>query len=121
MYDTTIEITTIDQTCVVTVKSDIDIANAETFRRYLSEASANMAALVVSLEDCPYIDSSGLRPLLGFAAARPDAFFVVVPRRASIRRIFDVTHLDEVIDVCESLPEALAKIDAKSKLKAVGL
>jgi anti-anti-sigma factor len=114
MYDTTIEITTVAQTCVVTVKSDIDIANAETFRRYLSEASANMSALVVSLEDCPYIDSSGLRPLLGFAAERPDAFYVVVPRRAPVRRIFDVTHLDEVIDVCESLPEALAKIKVKA-------
>ena len=113
MYDTLIEIATHDTACVVTVKSDIDVANADTLGRYVEEAAAGARALVLSLEACPYIDSTGIRPLLRFADARGGTFCVIAPRGSRVRRVFDLLHLHERIRVCESLPEALAAMQPK--------
>jgi anti-anti-sigma factor len=113
LYDTLIEIATHDAACVVTVKSDIDVANAETLGRYVEEAASGASALVVSLEACRYIDSTGIRPLLRFAAARGETFCVVAPRGSRVRRVFDLLHLHERIRVCESLAEALVAVQPK--------
>jgi len=113
LYDTLIEIATHDAACVVTVKSDIDVANAETLGRYVEEAAAGAPALVLSLEACAYIDSSGIRPLLQFAATRGGAFCVVAPRGSRVRRVFDLLHLHERIRVCDTLAEALSAMQRR--------
>ena len=114
MYDTLIEITMHDAVCVVAVMSEIDIANAETFGRYVDEASAHAEALVLSLASCPYMDSSGIRPIAQLAAARGDSFSVVAPHGTRVRRVFDVLGLGSRFDVHESVSEALTKTQRKS-------
>ena len=108
MYDTLIQIDAIEGVTVVFVGNEVDVANAETVRRYLDEAVGAQKTFVLSLERCRYIDSTGLRPIIALAARVGSGFFVVVPRETHIRRIFEITGLHEKMNVCATLDEALA-------------
>jgi anti-anti-sigma factor len=116
LYDTFIDISTAGDTCVVTVKSEIDVANAETLRRYVDEASSGVPRLVVSLAGCSYIDSSGLAPLIGWARSRGDAFGCVVPSGSRAHRVFELTRLRDIMRVYETLDEALRSDAGKHAL-----
>ncbi len=108
MFDTLIEIAMHAATCVVIVKSDVDLANAEIFGRYATEASAAAESLVVSLAACSYIDSSGIRPLLRLARDRGDAFGVVVTRGSRVDRVFELLDLRRRVATFDTLDDALA-------------
>ena len=111
MYDTLIQFETVDGVRIVKVGNEVDIANAPVFERYLSEAAEESDALVVSLQDCRYIDSSGLRPLVRLAERFGDRFAIVVPVGTQIRRIFELCHLDDAMNVRATLSEALNTVD----------
>lgn len=106
MYDTNITIDDEDGTCIVRVACDVDLANAQTIRRYVEEASAASRATIVSLEDCSYIDSTGLQALMQLASGRGDSFSVVVPRGTHTRKIFEITGLDTSLNVRDSIADA---------------
>lgn len=110
MYDTLIHIENEDGVRIVKVGNEVDIANAHVLERYLAEATVDSEAFVISLEQCRYIDSSGLRPLIRFSERFGDAFAIVVPAGTQIRRIFELTRLGEAMNVCTTLAEALAKV-----------
>lgn len=107
MYDTLIDLDTFGDVTVASLGNEVDLANAETVRRYLDEASVGLTTFVVSLENCRYIDSSGLRPIIKLAARVGAGFFIVVPPNTHIRRIFDIAGLDLTLNVCATLDEAL--------------
>ncbi len=106
MYDTNIAIDRDDDTCIVRVACDVDLANAQTIRRYVEEASGGARATIVSLEACSYIDSTGLQALLQLLASRGESFSVVVPRGTHIRRIFEITGLVTKLNVRDSIADA---------------
>ena len=106
MYDTNISIGREDDICIVSVACDVDLANAQTVRRYAEEASAGASATIVSLEACSYIDSTGLQALLQLASSRGDSFSVVVPRGTHIRKIFEITGLVTSLNVRDSIADA---------------
>lgn len=108
MYDTLINLDTIDGITVATIGNEIDLANAETVRRYLDEAVGTGTTLVVSLERCRYIDSSGLRPIIGLAARLGPGFFVVVAPGTHAHRVFEIAALNKKMNVCATLAEALS-------------
>jgi len=112
VYDTLIELADHDGIRVIKVGNEVDIANAGTLQRYLEEAAEGNDTFVVSLETCRYIDSSGLRPIIRLAERVGDAFFIVVPPGTQIRRVFDLTNLGERMNVCASVPEAVARAGA---------
>ncbi len=116
MYDTLIELADQNGVRVINVGNEVDIANADTLQRYLEEAAAGNDTFVVSLASCRYIDSSGLRPIIRLAERVGEAFFIVVPPRTQIRRIFDLTNLAERMNVCDSVAEAVAKANAFRRL-----
>jgi len=101
---------------VMKVANEVDIANAGIFERCLTEASSDVSALVVSLATCRYIDSSGLRPLIRMAERLGNAFGVVVPPGTQIRRIFDLTRLQEQMIVCDSIESAIHKVGARKAM-----
>jgi anti-anti-sigma factor len=109
LYDTNITIANEDGTCIVRVACDIDIANAQTVRRYVDEASVGALATIVSLEACSYIDSTGLQALMQLASGRGDSFSVVVPRGTHTRKIFEITGLDRSLNVRDSVADARRK------------
>jgi len=108
VYDTLIEIAIADGICVVKVGNEVDIANADVLERYLGDASGAAEKLIVSLEECRYMDSSGIRPLIRLAARLGDGFFLVVPNGTQIRRIFDLLDLGAQLQVFASVDEALS-------------
>ncbi len=116
MYDTLISLETVDGVRIVKVGNEVDIANAGVLERYLDEAAANTEAFVVSLEDCRYIDSSGLRPLIRLSERFGERFAIVVPAGTQIRRIFELTRLGETMNVCTTLAEALAKMTPATEI-----
>jgi anti-anti-sigma factor len=110
VYDTLISIESIGDVRILKVGNEIDLANADVLERYLNEASADVPAFVVSLVDCRYIDSSGLRPIIRLAGKLGSAFAVVAPPGKQIRRIFDLTGLYDHMHVCDTVEDALAKV-----------
>ncbi len=116
MHDTIVELEIDDGIHVLQVGGEIDIANAGTLERHLEAAAAALGSgpLVVSLQTCAYMDSTGLRPLMRLADRRGDDFYVVVPPKTHIRRIFELTHLHEQMHVCDSLEAALSQARTKA-------
>jgi len=108
VYDTLIQLETVDGVRVATVGSEIDLASAAVVERYLDEAAADVPRFVVSLAECRYIDGSGLCLLARLAKRLRDRFSIVVPPGTQVRRIFDTAHFGETMRVCGSLREALS-------------
>lgn len=116
MYDTLIDLDTIDGITVATIGNEVDLANSETVRRYLDEAVGTRSTFVVSLERCRYIDSSGLRPIIALAARLGPGFSAVVVPGTRVHRIFEIAALHKKMNVCATLAEAL---EASSRSRAV--
>lgn len=108
MYETTISFESRDDVRVVFVRSEIDLANAPIVRRYLADAARDTAALVVSLEGCTFIDSSGLALLLEAAAAFGRRFALVAQVGSFPRRVVELAALAARLRLCPSLDAALA-------------
>jgi len=108
LYDTVIEYSSANATCVVKIGSAIDVASAPAFARYLEEAAALCERLIVSLEACPYIDSTGLAPLARLANRPSNSFAVVIPPGGYVQRIFQLSGLAFRLQVFATLDEALA-------------
>ncbi len=103
MLESVFNIATDGDTCVISIASEIDVSNAETFRRYVDEASAGSDRLAITFERCPYLDSTALRHVFAWAKARGDAFAVVAPAGTRPRRIFDLVELQSAVHVYETL------------------
>jgi len=109
LYDTVIELSTIDGIPVASIGNELDLANSDTVRRYLDEAAGTSATFVLSLEKCRYIDSSGLRPIFGLAQRLGAGFFVVAARGTQVRRVFDLTSQHRRLNICATVDEAIEK------------
>ena len=97
------------------VVGELDQATAEALREPLKEAiSAGATAVLVDLSGCKFIDSTGLSVLVeahrelrgnshgGFSVCCPDA---------QVRRLLEITGLDETMRVVESRDEAIARLN----------
>ncbi len=92
---------------VVLAAGEIDIASAPAFRdALLSQAGdAAPACLIVDVREVPFMDSEGLRVLLGVRLFFPDGL-VVAGARPALRRIFMVTGADRLFPLAESPTQA---------------
>jgi len=108
MQQSLINLNVVDGARVVDVLGEVDIASADALEERLNKAADGAALLVVSLVNCPYIDSSGLRVLVRLSNDLGEGFAVVVPPGTQTRRIFDITGLAHQMDVFDSVEEALA-------------
>jgi anti-anti-sigma factor len=89
------------------VTDEIDIANMETFENEIQAALADSPNLIVSLERCNYIDSSGLRVLIRLSGQHAHDFVVVVPPDTQASRNITVAGLGEAITLFDTLEEAI--------------
>jgi anti-anti-sigma factor len=101
-----------DRYLVIEAYGEIDIASAgDLWEMIDSSLRLGAGQLIVDLSGIRFMDSSGLNALIGTARQLgPDSFGVVVSR-PSIRRIFAVTGIDNVIPVFDSVPEAAQTLD----------
>jgi anti-sigma B factor antagonist len=105
-----IEAATSGRHLVVAVRGDVDIATAPALRDALADAVKRSAAVVVDLADVPFLDSTGLGVLVAAAnRARAGGRTLVIARpRQIVRNALRLVQVDTVIDVYDSLDDALA-------------
>jgi anti-sigma B factor antagonist len=104
----TVEESLDDQTQLVAVYGDVDLKSARSLRDALDEAAQeSKPRLIVDMSEVPFMDSSGLAALIGAQKAFRARTKMIVVCSENIRRIFEVTRLDSIVEVVGTLPEAL--------------
>lgn len=98
-------------TLVVSVHGDLDLHSADRFGDVLVEAvDRGLPLVVVDLSDVEFVDSQGLGALLRatrrFGPAK-ERFRLVVPA-PELRRVFEITALDQVFPLDQSRETAIA-------------
>jgi len=95
---------------VVTAVGDVDLHSAPELRDRLAALGDTGAKnVVVDLSECEFLDSMGLGVLLGAKKrmARDGRELHVVVKSPDVRRIFEITMLDRVLDLHTTRAEAL--------------
>lgn len=99
--------------CVVlAVSGDVDIATAPRLRTSLAEAVEHHPAIVVDLAGVEFMDSTGLGVLVAAytrAAASGRRLVIARPQRI-VRNALRLVQVDSVIDVYDSLDDAVASL-----------
>ena len=93
---------------MVVIHGDVDLKTARNFRGAIDDAAQEgKRRLIVDMSEVPFMDSSGLAALMGAHKALREQTRVIVVVPDNLRRIFEVTKLDDILDVVGTLPEAL--------------
>ncbi|GAA4533807.1 STAS domain-containing protein [Amycolatopsis samaneae] len=95
-----------EDTAVLTVAGDVDVATADRLRAALLRCDARCAGLVVDLCHVDFLGGAGVRALLRAGERNPEA--VVVASGHAARRALAVTGADRALDVRGRMPELLA-------------
>jgi anti-anti-sigma factor len=102
-------------TVVASIEGDVDLSNVATVRaRLLAALGDDVDSLVVDLTDAGYVDSTGVRLLFDMAerfARSGQRVRTVIPADALVRRVASLTNLDQVVDLYETVPEALRSLE----------
>ncbi len=107
-----------DRYPVIEAYGEIDMASAGQLQGVVDSCRGLGAdQLIVDLSGIRFMDSSGLNALIGTARQLGPGSFGVVVSRPSIRRIFALTGIDNVIPVFESVAEAVHALEAGSAAK----
>lgn len=91
---------------IVSLAGELDMAHAPTVAETLDVLADNERPVIVDLTDLTFIDSSGIHAIL---RPRPQqgAVLLVCPP-GNIQRVLNVTKIDRVLPVYETIDEALA-------------
>jgi anti-sigma B factor antagonist len=95
---------------IVSVTGDVDLHSAADLRDRLAALGDTGAKhVVVDLSECAFLDSMGLGVLLGAKKrmARDGRELHVIVSAPDVRRIFEITMLDRVLDLHETRATAL--------------
>jgi anti-sigma B factor antagonist len=106
-----IRTTRVADAVVVRVAGEVDLASAPELGRALEAGFEGVRCVVVDLSGIGFLDSSVLDVLVrGQAdlAAQGIEFRVVSPSDRAVRRVFEITRLNDVLGVVGSLDDALA-------------
>jgi anti-sigma B factor antagonist len=113
---------------VHTVRGELCLSTVDLLREPLFDAiEAGSGHLIVDLTECTFIDSSGLEVLAlaswRLAAADSKRELVVVSPRSAVRHILDLTGMDHIVAVRDSLDQAEASMNGRptSPVAAEGL
>jgi len=109
--DASFQIEKLGEHTVLAARGEIDIAAVPTFRDHLRRlVDDGSTSIVIDLSDVRFIDSAGLRVLVDglTRARRRDADMRIACPSASLRRTFEISGLDKVMNVHESVEDATA-------------
>ena len=100
-------------------RGEIDVHTVPEFERALRTGiERGASALVVDLSDISYLNSAGLSALVAaykVLSARDAALYVVAPPgRPGVRRVLEITRLDALMNVRDTVEEAIAQIKAST-------
>ena len=89
----------------VTLGGEFDLAGVEQFDSAIGKLEANAPqTLVIDLSELEFMDSSGLRALVmaDQRARQRERRLAIVPGPPSVRRVFEITRLDDRLDLIDS-------------------
>lgn len=105
-----------DGVTVVTLEGDLDKLTSDAARVEL-ERAVGPGAVLVDLSPVTFLDSAGLHVLFRLARATAKAgtrLGLVVPAGSPLRRLVEITNVDDVASVCESVEEGLGLLTGVS-------
>jgi len=100
----------------VGVTGEVDLATAPELKEALAQVIESGArGVVVDLSEATFIDSTTLGVLMGATKRlRPaGGELAIACREANIRRIFEITLLDRVFTIVDSVQEAVEHLDGR--------
>lgn len=107
-----------DEVAVVRVEGEVDLANVDRLDADLSAAIPNtLLGVVVDLSATAYLDSTGIRLLLDLRNrlhTRQQTMRLVAPTSSIVRRVLELTYVDETIPIDCSVDEALSRLGTGS-------
>lgn len=99
---------------VVVVGGEVDIANVDQFKQFLTDAAASdRGPLVVSLEKATYLDSHMLEALVEASKrlrTNRRRLLVVAPKETAAGHIMRLTSIELAIETFETLDDALQSV-----------
>ena len=116
-----IEVTEIAGVPVVRAHGEIDLYTVPEFEQALDVCLARQTqALIADLSETTYLDSSGLSALIhaykALSGRNGGLYVVAPPQTPGVRRVLEITRLDTVFQVSDTVEDAVAHIhDAKSE------
>jgi anti-sigma B factor antagonist len=103
--DLTIETRVEGEVALIALTGEFDLAAVQEFEEGLSQLEAAApSVVVVDLTGLNFMDSSGLRALVmaDQRARRAERRLAIVPGPPAVKRVFEITQLDERLDLIES-------------------
>lgn len=100
----------------VSVFGELDQATAPELRTALTRALGGGVAVLVDLSDCDFIDSTGLSLLVEAKRrlAENERQFGVCCPDADVRRLLELTGIDEAVGLFDSRDEAVATLSGSA-------
>ncbi|MGW4245975.1 STAS domain-containing protein [Nocardia sp. NPDC004722] len=98
----------VGETVVVSATGEIDINSAGQLREVLEAAAPSAPTLIIDLSGVEFIGSVGLTTLL-VATTAVDPRQIRVVASPQVRRPIEVTGLDDVLSLFDTLEEAIAQ------------
>jgi anti-anti-sigma factor len=95
----------------VALRGDLDLSTAKRAEEAIEEAErGNPALLLIDLRKLSFMDSTGLRVIVSAdkRARRAGRRTVIVQGPAAVRRVFEITRLDERLEIVDT-PEEIEK------------
>lgn len=95
---------------VIHAAPELDLVTRDSFAAILERTSEeHPSTVVVSLEQCTYVDSTALNVLIAVSKRIGPRLSVVIPPGNPCRRVFDICGMGSVMHISSSIDEALAK------------
>ena len=113
VIEPTFEVAEYGRWAVLRVSGEIDMATAPRLRQHVQTVTARSPlGLILDLDRVDFIDSTGLGVMVGAAKRMRmvDGGFRIVCSQKHLNDLFEITRLNEVFDIYDSLEEAMASI-----------
>ena len=113
VIEPTFEVARYGAWAVMRVSGEIDMATAPKLRQHVQNVTARGPdGLVLDLESVDFIDSTGLGVMVGAAKRMrmSDGVLRIVCSQSHLIELFELTRLNEVFDLFETLDDALADV-----------
>ncbi|MBV9647519.1 MAG: STAS domain-containing protein [Candidatus Eremiobacteraeota bacterium] len=99
---------------IIEVLSDIDVTTARVLDGGLQDVAEAGRRAVVDLSECPYMDSSGISVLIKHTRRLSEPLLVVAPEGSFARRVIEITGVNRVVALVDTLDAALVSCDAEA-------